>query len=139
LLALGGFAVFASMLKIHEYISKSGELSAVLLRHVSQKLVLVDGDSELVLPAGALRAVMVRYGAPFDPGAVCQRQGRLELDGGARLEHVRHLAGYDVIARDYLVYAEPGLDPVCAMATNVAGALRHLGLAALRSDDGVAK
>jgi hypothetical protein len=120
------------MLKIHEYISKSGELSAVLLRRVSQTLVLVDDGSELVLPAGALRAVMLRYGAPFDPNAACQRQGQLELDGGATLEHLRHLAGYDVIARDYLLYAEPDLDPVCAMATNVAGALRHLGLAARR-------
>jgi hypothetical protein len=118
------------MLKIHEFILTNGQLSGVFLRQSAETLVLVSEDTELVLPPGALRAVMLRYGAPFDPEVSCQRQGQLELADGARLEHVRHLAGYDVIARDYLVYVEPGLEPVCAMATNVAGALRHLGLAA---------
>ena len=92
--------------------------------------MLVGDDGALTLPRGSLRAVMLRYGAPFDPDAVSERQGALELEGGAELRHVRHLAGYDVIARDYLVYTEPGLEPVCAMATNIAGALRHLGIAA---------
>jgi hypothetical protein len=122
------------VLKIHEFILANGELSPILLRREGQTLVLSGEDGELALPAGALRAVMLRYGAPFDSEAPCQRAGELELGGGARLEHVRHLAGYDVIARDYLVYAEPGFAPLCAMATNVAGALRHLGLAALRRD-----
>ena len=118
------------MLKIHEFILPNGDLSGVFLRQEAGLLLLVGQDGELALPASALRAVMVRYGAPFDEGAPCQRQGALELGDSARLEHVRHLAGYDVIARDYLVYSEPGLEPVCAMATNVAGALRHLALAA---------
>ena len=118
------------MLKIHEFILPSGELSSVFLRREGERLLLVSDDDELALPAGALRAVMVRYGAPFDAEAMSQSQGSLELEAGANLRHVRHLAGYDVIARDYLVYSEPGLEAVCAMATNVAGALRYLGLAA---------
>ena len=122
------------MLKIHEFILASGELSRVFLTRQGQTLALSGEDGELPLPPGALRAVMRRYGAPFDPAAACQREGELELGDGARLEHVRHLAGYDVIARDYLVYAEPGLEPVCAMATTVAGALRHLGLRAVEGD-----
>jgi len=119
-----------AMLKIHEFILPSGELSAVLLRRVDDQLRLVGDDGELTLPPGALRAVMLRYGAPFDRDAPCQREGKLQLEADAVLEHVRHLAGYDVIARDYLVYSEPGLEPLCVMATSVAGALRHLGLAA---------
>ena len=118
------------LLKIHELILPSGELSSIFLERTSNALVLVGDDGALTLPNGSLRAVMLRYGAPFDPDAVSERQGALELEGGAELCHVRHLAGYDVIARDYLVYSEPGLDPVYAMATHVAGALRHLGLAA---------
>lgn len=120
------------MLKIHELVLPSGELAAVYLRADEGALTLLSDDGELALPAGALRAVMLRYGAPFDPDAKSTSHGALELPLHARLQHVRHLAGYDVIARDYLVYAEPGLEPVCAMATTVAGALRHLGLAALR-------
>jgi hypothetical protein len=118
------------MLKIHEFILPNGELSSVFLQREGERLRLVSEDGELALPAGALRAVMVRYGAPFDAEAMSQSQGSLELGAGVQLRHVRHLAGYDVIARDYLVYSEPGLEAVCAMATNVAGALRYLGLAA---------
>jgi hypothetical protein len=120
----------APMLRIHEFILPNGELSSVFLRREGERLLLFSDDGELALPAGALRAVMVRYGAPFDAEVMSQSQGSLELGVGANLRHVRHLAGYDVIARDYLVYSEPGLEPVCAMATNVAGALRYLGLAA---------
>jgi hypothetical protein len=119
-----------SSLKIHEFILPSGQLSAVFLQQGPGPLLLASDDGELQLPPGALRAVLLRYGAPFDAEAMSHSQGGLELGAGATLLHVRHLAGYDVIARDYLVYSEPGLEPVCAMATNVAGALRYLGLAA---------
>lgn len=118
------------MLKIHEHLLPSGELTSVFLRAEGEGLTLVDVEAELTLPRGALPAVMRRYGAPFDAEAKIMEQGALTLPGGASLRHVRHLAGYDVIARDYLVYAEPGAEPVCVMATTVAGALRHLGLAA---------
>lgn len=121
------------MLKIHELILPSGELSSVYLRLDGDALWLVSDEGELPLPTGALPAVMRRYGAPFDQDARSMTQGRLELPGAASLSHVRHLAGYDVIARDYLVYTEPGSDATCAMATSVAGALRHLALAARRA------
>src|SRR4051812_18910295 len=86
------------MLKIHEFILPSGELSGVWLRRQAERLLLVSDDGELELPAAALRAVMLRYGAPFDADAMSQSQGSLELAAGASLRHVRHLAGYDVIA-----------------------------------------
>lgn len=118
------------MLKIHELILTSGELSGVFLKLEGERLLLVSDEGSLALPAGALPAVMRRYGAPFDPDAQSEEQAELELPGAARLQHVRHLAGYDVVARDYLVYREPGLEPLCVMATTVAGALRHLARAA---------
>jgi hypothetical protein len=119
-----------AMLKIHEFVLPSGELSSVFLQRDAETLLLVGEDGELALPPGALRAVMLRYGAPFDPDAATESHGVLDLGGEASVRHVRHLAGYDVIARDYLLYVEPELEPLCAMATNVAGALRYLGLAA---------
>ncbi|HVY29135.1 MAG TPA: hypothetical protein VHB79_21400 [Polyangiaceae bacterium] len=120
------------MLKIHEYIAPDGSLASVSLRAEADALWLVGEDGELPLPPGSLQAVMLRYGAPFDEQAQSQRCAELELARGARLVHVRHLAGYDVVAKDYLVYSEPELTPVCVMATNVAGALRHLALALRR-------
>jgi hypothetical protein len=120
------------VIKIHEFITASGQLSAVHLRRDGETLMLVGDDEALPLPPGALAAVMARYGAPFDTDAGSRVQGTLELGPGESLRHVRHLAGYDVVARDYLVYEAPGLEPTCVMATNVAGALRHLALAAAR-------
>src|SRR5205814_6502609 len=103
----------------------SGELAGVHLRCDAQGLRLVSDDGELELPAGALRAVMLRYGAPFDAHAMSQSQAVLALGAGASLRHVRHLAGYDVIARDYLVYAERGLEEVGALPSNVEGEERR--------------
>jgi hypothetical protein len=120
------------VLKIHEFIRPDGELASVFLRQNAGGLELVAEEGALELPAGGLRVVMLRYGAPLDPGAVTELQASLSLADGATLQHVRHLAGYDVIARDYLVYAEPGQAPLCVMATTVAGALRHLALARAR-------
>jgi hypothetical protein len=120
------------MLKVHEFIAADGETRQVFLCQEGDQLVLVSDDGSLPLPVGALRAVMARYGTPFDPEARSTQQGTLALACGAKLHHVRHLAGYDVIARDYLVYEEPGQAALCVMATTVAGALRHLGRAAER-------
>jgi hypothetical protein len=54
----------------------------------------------------------------------------LDLGDGRVLRHIRHLGRYDVIARDYLTYSVPTQEPLCALATTVAGALAHLGRAA---------
>ena len=53
----------------------------------------------------------------------------LRLAEGESLRHLRHLAGYDVIARDYLVYEHPNGEALCALAATVAAALLHLGRA----------
>ena len=78
------------------------------------------GADASALPARALEAVMARYGAPFDPEAAIAVAGTLDLGDGRRLLHVRHLAGYDVIARDYLVYEVVARDHV------VAGQVSHV-------------
>jgi hypothetical protein len=121
-------------LKIHESTAASGELSAVSLQAFRGALALVNDEGTFSLPEGGLEAVMARYGAPLDLDAASKLAlvATLALAGGRALRHVRHLATYDVIARDYLVYEAPGQEPLCALATTVAGALDHLGRAARR-------
>ena len=117
------------MFKIHEFSAASGELSAVYLRVDATQLAIVSDDGAWLLPQGALRAVLARFGAPFDAEARIWTIASLDLPDGAVLRHVRHLAGYDVIARDYIVHEAPPEEPLCALAATVAAALLHLGKA----------
>lgn len=125
------------MLKIHETTRSDGSLGEVLLRHdEGGGLAIVIEGRGLALPDGAVEAVMAKFGAPIAPS---EREklgeiARLDLGGGAVMRHVRHLARYDVIARDWLVYEAPNAEPLCAMATTVAGALEHLARAAAASN-----
>lgn len=114
------------MLKVHETTTPSGELSPVYLRSDEGALALVDANGARLLPEGALDAVMKRFGAPLETAEQVAQVATLDLGGGISLRHVRHLARYDVIGRDYLVYEAPDRAPLCAFATTVAGALAHL-------------
>jgi hypothetical protein len=119
------------MLKIHELTLANGELAGVFLRVAADegRLEIVDPEGVLPVPSGALEKVMTRYGAPFDAAARIQVVGELQLGAGRRLRQVRHLAGYDVIARDYLVLDADDGQALCALGTSVAGALQHLARA----------
>jgi hypothetical protein len=118
------------MLKIHEATTATGELSGVFLRFEDGVLAIVSERGTYALPDGALASVMTRFGAALDPAERVAPGAMLELGNGRLLCHVRHLARYDVIARDYLVYHSPEREPLCALATTVAAALGHLGQAA---------
>lgn len=129
---LAGFAYDgAQMLKIDETSTERG-LSSVFLRFEDGELALVSDDGCWALPDGALEAVMAKFGAPLDPTESVTTVAALELTNGRALRHVRHLAGYDVIARDYLIYESIGREPSCALATTIAAALGHLGRVAQR-------
>jgi hypothetical protein len=121
------------MLKIHETTTATGALASVFLKIRDGDLAIVNDDGTFALPHGSLGAVMTRFGAPLDPASQLTVVATLELGSGGTLRHVRHLATYDVIARDYLVYDAPGREPLCALATTVAGALDHLGRAGKRT------
>ena len=120
------------MFRIHEFSSASGQLSSVFLRALDQQLEIVSDDGAWALPHGALHAVLARFGAPFDEDARSSLIASLQLAPGESLRHVRHLAGYDVIARDYLVYQPANGEALCALAATVAAALLHLGQAQSR-------
>jgi hypothetical protein len=138
------------MFKIHEFSSATGELSSVYLRvRRDEQLEIVSEDGAWTLPDAAIHAVLSRFGAPFDNEASIRTVAELELPSGERLRHVRHLAGYDVIARDYIVYDGPPnaseaqnasdasdasdakreAETLCALSATVAAALLHLGRA----------
>lgn len=125
------------MFKIHEFSSAAGELSSVYLRVGEEELEIVSDDGAWPLPQGAVHAVLARFGAPFDADAKSFTVATLALSPGESLRHVRHLAGYDVIAKDYLVYEQPQGETLCAMAATVAAALLHLGQVRANSDDSV--
>jgi hypothetical protein len=118
------------MFKIHEFSSATGELTSVYLRSAEVGLEIVSDDGAWSLPQGALHAVLSRFGAPFDAEARSSTIATLLLPAGESVRHVRHLAGYDVIARDYLVYERLNDETLCALAATVAAALLHLGRAA---------
>jgi hypothetical protein len=118
------------MLKIHESTTARGEIACVFLRVDGDSLAIVSEEGTFALPGAAIDHVMARFGAPLDPREPLAEIATLDLGAGRSLRHVRHLARYDVIARDYVVYGAPGREPLCALATTVAGALEHLGRAA---------
>lgn len=120
------------MLKVHETTTVRGELVGVFITIADDALVMVEGDESLIIPDGALDAVMARYGAPLELTERITEVARLPLADGTVLRTVRHLARFDVIARDYVIYDRPGAEPICAMATTVVGALTHLARAAAR-------
>ncbi|MBX3207905.1 MAG: hypothetical protein KF764_22860 [Labilithrix sp.] len=121
------------MLKIHETTTPGGAVETTFLRVDDGALSLSSGEGTVALPDGALDAVMRRYGMPVDPEAQLTVVASLELGDGRVLRHARHLARYDVIARDWLVYDAPGQETACALATTVAGALDHLARAGRRA------
>jgi hypothetical protein len=114
------------MLKIHEFSAPSGELRAVCLRFEQGALEIVAEGDARPLPTEALAAVFARFGAPFDSDARISEIARLDLGNGEAVRHVRHLAGYDVIARDYLVHDTPQRDSLCVLAATASAALLHL-------------
>lgn len=120
-------------MKIHEVTARDGQLTGIHLRLVSDAfplLEIVDEGGAWLLPEGALEKVLARYGSPFDPDARIIVVAELVLSPGKRLRHVQHLAGYDVVMRDYLVLDVEGGESVCAPGATVATALQHLARAA---------
>ena len=124
-----------SVLKIHELTGADGNLIGIYLRITGEEgIEIVDAEGAFAVPTGALEVVMRRYGAPFDEQAQVTPVAELDLGQGQRLRHVRHLAGYDVVQRDYLVLEGNLAEALCAPGATIAGALQHLARAARRTN-----
>lgn len=113
---------------VAEHILPDGERSWTHLDEAPGGVRLrVDPDgTDAVLPGSAVEAVMHRYGKPLDPAHDPGDGQSITLGVGKSLHHMRFRAAVDVEARDYLVLRGHGEDPVAALATGVAAALRFL-------------
>jgi hypothetical protein len=88
-------------------------------------VVRVAGEPAKALPVVALERIMDRYGKPLAEEVAIDGP-RLDLGEGKTLTLIRHLARYDVVARDFLVFVAPGREPLAELAVAVTGALVHL-------------
>lgn len=118
---------------LDEHLRDDGGVDRTFLRADGDELALAEPDGVRPLPGGALAAVFARFGGELAEGLAVPEEGALDLADGTRIAPLRHLARYDVIARDYLVYSSPGSVPKVALAVTIAGALRHLARAAERN------
>ncbi|MEO6574911.1 MAG: hypothetical protein ABIP89_13790 [Polyangiaceae bacterium] len=124
-------------LLIHQRTRVDGSLEDLFLSREDDALrVQIGADDEAFVPIEALVAVMRKFGKPLAPeirlGATA-----LELGDGRSLTMLRHLARYDVIARDFLVFCAPNEEPLAELASSVTAALMHL-VEAYRSMSSVA-
>jgi hypothetical protein len=115
------------MLKIHEFANSAGELQCVHLKVEGNELVLIDSsrDVAIEIPLPMLYSVFERYGKPLADD-VKPEGARLQLCEQASLMHFRHLARFDVIARDFLVLSREGQEALVELSVSIAGALLHL-------------
>jgi hypothetical protein len=110
---------------IDEHIRADGELVRTHLEVADGgKVRIVADDVRGELSVAAVEKVMSRYGRPLDPDIPVTGDA-IDL-GAARLVRLRFKAAVDADARDWLVWAAPGAEPLAALATGVAAALRYL-------------
>lgn len=89
------------------------------------ELVLDYEEREVMLPFALVEAVFERFAKPLDP-TIVPRGIRLQVGSSGALVHLRHLARYDVVARDYVVLERPGKEPLAELCTAIAAPLVHL-------------
>jgi len=112
-------------LLLHERALPHGTLERTWLEVDGELLFFhVEGTPKTEVPLALLDGVMQRYGRPVADDVPLDRPF-LEL-GGRRFCLLRYLPRYDVIARDYFVYAKGGGPPVAELATAVTAALAYL-------------
>jgi hypothetical protein len=120
------------MLTIHEWLNDDGSRETVELDEEDGALIVREGAVTVALPMMALERVMARYGKPLAEGIPLDGP-RLDLGSAGSLYCIRHLARYDVIAKDFVVWAPPEGEPLVELAASVSAALVHLARAAART------
>jgi len=115
----------AAQLLLHERTLPDGGLEKTWLEVEHGSLFFhVDGAEKTEVPLPILDSVMQRYGKPLADDVPLDGP-RLEF-GGRALSVLRYRPRYDVIARDYLVYANGEQAPLAELATAITGALAYL-------------
>lgn len=89
-------------------------------------------DDRAVLGAisvGTLARLMRRYGRPLDreiTGSSDALDDVLELSGQRSIARLQFRAAVDAASRDYVVWREPGCEPLAALGRQIASALRFV-------------
>ncbi len=124
-------------LLIHQRTREDGTLEDLFLSREDDALrVEIGTDEQALIPIEALVAVMRKFGKELAP-EIRLTGALLDLGEGRSLALFRHLARYDVIARDFLVFRAPEEEPIAELASSVTAALMHL-VEAYRSMSSVA-
>ncbi|CAN5574499.1 hypothetical protein BH09MYX1_BH09MYX1_56680 [soil metagenome] len=110
---------------LDEHVNDDGTLAHTWLRAEAAGLLVVEPDRSRPLPEGAIEATFARFGGELADDVVVTEDG-LRVSDGSTIHRLRHLARYDVIARDYLVLKQVGALARVAIAVTIAAALRHL-------------
>lgn len=118
-------------LLLHESHGADGAPALVVLRRGADSLELLYEGKVCELEPEVVFAVFDRLARELDD-AVALEPHAFELGQGATLRALRHLARYDVIARDYLVLERPNQVPLVELATSITAALVHLAESATR-------
>lgn len=119
-------------LLIHQRTRDDGTLEDLFLSRENDALRVQIGNEEgALIPIEALVAVMRKFGRAIAE-EIRLTGPSLDLGDHGSLVLLRHLARYDVIARDFLVLRAPNEEPITELASSVTAALMHL-VAAYRS------
>jgi hypothetical protein len=117
------------LLLIDEHIRIDGSTVQTHLGFEDGRVTVISDDGiHGALSVGAIGKVMERYGKPLDvaiaplPGQ--DESPRLAIGDAGALCMLRFHARVDAEARDYLVWERPGGEPLAALSTGVAAALR---------------
>jgi hypothetical protein len=117
---------------IHENLATAGPGQKTWLRQQDGVLVLENAHDAVVVPAGVIATIFSQYARPLAPDIASQVNDLPYLRVWSlaspllNLHPLRHLARYDVIARDFLVLSQPGAEPLAELTTTIAAALSHV-------------
>lgn len=120
-----------SRLLIDEHIRADSVVVRTWLRLDGARVhVEVEPGTGGALSVGAVQHVVRRYARPLDDeaAAAVAASPSLALPDGTALHLLRHHAPVDATGRDWLVLAAPSAEPLAALSSGVAAALRYLVL-----------
>ena len=116
-------------LQIDEHIRADSAVVRTWLRRDGDRVhVEVEPGTRGALSIAALQHVVRRYARPLDDEAAAGLASApsLALTAGTALHILHHHAPVDATGRHWMVLSAPGAEPVAALASGVAAALRYL-------------
>ena len=102
-----------------------GDFLVMTNADVMTALNVCDVGGDLVISVGVMASLMQRYARPLEHPPE-PSEPVLQLGEGRSLEGFQFRAAVDAWSRDYLVWRQPGQEPIAVLGRQIAGALRFL-------------